>query len=88
MDCQHCRKKISIIRGLTDTQYCCEDHRWLHLKEMNRLGLELLMSHGETSEETSELREFNETSSAGSDDSTESACFRIGARVIQPPLIV
>jgi len=83
MDCQHCGKKVSIIRVLTDSQYCCEDHRGTHLKEMNRLGLALLMGQVDTSEQ----RELS-VMDAGSRDSTESACFRIGARVIQPPVIV
>jgi hypothetical protein len=60
----------------------------MHLKEMNRLGLALLMGR-----DTTEQRElFNSSRTAGMDagsrDSTESACFRIGARVIQPPVIV
>jgi predicted nucleic acid-binding Zn ribbon protein len=81
MDCQHCGKKVSIIRALTDSQYCCEDHRCTHMKEMNRLGLALLMGHGGM---TGQREHFTERSP----DSTESACFRIGARVIQPPVIV
>jgi hypothetical protein len=98
MDCQHCGKKVSIIRALTDSQYCCEDHRWTHLQEMNRLGLALLMGRGETSEQRELSTESSTAPSlftsshtpadAGSRDSTESACFRIGARVIQPPVIV
>ena len=87
------------MRALTDRQYCCEDHRWMHLKEMNRLGLALLMGHGETSEQPEVSTERPSASTlftsshtpamdSGSRDSTESACFRIGARVVQPPVIV
>ena len=43
MTCEHCGKKVPLLRILTDSQYCCEDHRWIHLEEMNRLGLALLM---------------------------------------------
>jgi len=53
----------------------------MHLKEMNRLGLALLMGRGNTTEQ-------RELSIERSRDSTESACFRIGGRVIQPPVIV
>ena len=71
----------------------------MHLQEMNRLGLALLMVHGETSEQCGLSTEpppastlFNSShtpaSDGGSGDLTESACFRIGARVIQPPVIV
>src|SRR5205085_11960726 len=97
MDCQHCGKKVSIIRSLTDSQYCCEDHRWMHLKEMNRLGLALLMGHGETSGQLSTEPPppstlFNSShtpaGAAGLRDSTESTCFRIGARLIQTPVIL
>jgi hypothetical protein len=82
MDCQHCGKKISIIRAITDNQYCSEDHRWTHLKEMNRLGLALLMGNADTPEQPELAMD------TGPRDSKESACFRIGARVIQPPVIV
>jgi hypothetical protein len=75
-----------MIRTLTDNQYCCEDHRWMHLKEMNRLGLALLMGRVETSEQPAPSH--TPAMNSGSRDSTESACFRIGARVIQPPVIV
>ena len=98
MDCQHCGKKVSFIRVLTGSQYCCEDHRWRHLDEMNRVGLSLLMRREGTSEQRELSAELQHTATllssgqapsvgAGSRDSTESPCFRIGARVIQPPLI-
>jgi hypothetical protein len=70
----------------------------MHLKEMNRLGLALLMGHGETSRcelsaappPPSTLFNSSHTpaTDGGSRDSKESACFRIGARIIQPPVIV
>jgi hypothetical protein len=71
----------------------------MHLQEMNRLGLALLMGHGETSGQCelspkapppSTLFNSSHTPAidSGSRDSKESACFRIGARVIQPPVIV
>jgi hypothetical protein len=51
MDCQHCGKKVSIFRVLTNSQYCCDAHRGMHLKEINRLGLALLMRQAATSEQ-------------------------------------
>jgi hypothetical protein len=99
MDCQHCGKKVSIFRVLTDGQYCCETHRWMHLKEINRLGLALLMRQAGTSEQRTPSAELPPASTfvssgracagdAGSRDLTESPCCRVGARVVQPPLIV
>jgi hypothetical protein len=51
VDCQHCGKRVSLIRALTHSQYCCEEHRWRHQAELNRLGLELLMRPPGTSEQ-------------------------------------
>jgi hypothetical protein len=69
----------------------------MHLREMNRLGLALLMVHGETSEQCALSTEpppastlFNSSHTPASDEGSRdsTACFRIGARVIQPPVIV
>jgi len=61
------------------------------------MGLELLMSQGGTSEQRELSAESPATATFfgsrlasavdGSSDSTESPCFRIGARIIQPPLL-
>ena len=42
MECQYCGNNVS-VRVQTDSQYCCEDHRWTHLEELNRLGLAVLI---------------------------------------------
>ena len=87
-----------MIRFLTDSQYCCEDHRWTHLEEMNRLGMAVLMRQVGTSGQRELSAELPPASTffssgrvpavdAGSRDSTQTPCYRIGARVIQPPLI-
>jgi len=55
VDCQHCGKGVSLIRVLKRSQYCCEDHRWMHQAELNRIGLELLKRPPGTSEQR-ELR--------------------------------
>lgn len=48
MQCHYCDKKVPLLRALTGSPYCSEDHRWTHKDELNRLGLALLM--GNTSE--------------------------------------
>ena len=94
MDCQHCGKKVSLLRALTNSEYCCEEHRWKHLKELNRLGLELLLRQPSAPKQSTLPRELSlgsdraQVGNAGSSDSTESPCFGIGARVIQPRLIL
>jgi hypothetical protein len=98
MDCRHCGKSVSIIRFLTDSQYCCEDHRWTHLEEVDQMGLALMMRqvcisepHGLSAELPPAATFFSSgrvpAVDAGWRDSTESPCFRIGTRVIQPPVM-
>ncbi len=41
--CHYCGNRISIFRILAKKEYCCEDHKWSHLEDMNRRGLAVLM---------------------------------------------
>jgi hypothetical protein len=43
MQCHQCGKKIRFVRALLNHKYCCKEHQWSHLEEMNRMGLQLLM---------------------------------------------
>jgi hypothetical protein len=65
----------------------------MNLKEMNRLGLALLMGRGETSGQLSTEPPppstiFNSSHTPATEAGKDSACFRIGARIVQPPVIV
>jgi hypothetical protein len=40
--CQHWGEEATLLRILTDNLYCCEGRKWIHLEDMNRLGLALL----------------------------------------------
>ena len=83
-----------MLRALINSEYCCEEHRWKHLKELNRLGLELLLRQPGASKQSTLSGQLShgidraQAVNAESVDSTESPCFRIGARVIQPRLIL
>ena len=83
-----------MLRALTNSEYCCNEHRSKHLKELNRLGLELLLRQPGASKQSTLSSELSHASdraqavNAGSPDPTESPCFRIGARVIQPRLVL
>jgi hypothetical protein len=45
MTCRHCEKDIPIHRVLKDREYCCPEHRSVHLDQLNRLGLAILLHH-------------------------------------------
>jgi hypothetical protein len=70
----------------------------MHLEELNRLGLAVLMRQVGASDQRELSTELPPASiffgsgrvpalDAGARNSAEPLCFRIGSRVIQPPLI-
>jgi hypothetical protein len=45
MKCSWCAKPISFIRSLTDSQFCCADHKKQESQSMRKLALERLQQN-------------------------------------------